>query len=74
MDVDQKGIGAPIALFHPTHSIIEQIVDAASLDGLNELAAQMDIEREPLDKSRLSYQAASSSAARCYEPFDAVFG
>ncbi|WP_456322780.1 hypothetical protein [Hydrogenimonas sp.] len=49
-------------------------MDAASLDGLNELAAQMDIEREPLDKSRLSYQAASSSAARCYEPFDAVFG
>ncbi|BAF69978.1 oligopeptide ABC transporter, ATP-binding protein [Nitratiruptor sp. SB155-2] len=40
----------PYSSFHPTYTILEQIKDVASLEGLEELAKSMDIEKEILNK------------------------
>ncbi|WP_200762163.1 ATP-binding cassette domain-containing protein [Nitrosophilus alvini] len=53
----------PYTSFHPTYSIIEQIRDVASLDGLEELAKKMNIDLALLEKR--PHQLSGGQLQRC---------
>ncbi|BCD60415.1 MULTISPECIES: ABC transporter ATP-binding protein [unclassified Nitratiruptor] len=53
----------PYSSFHPTYTIIEQIKDVASLEGLEELAKSMDIEQEILYK--YPHEVSGGQLQRC---------
>lgn len=53
----------PYTSFHPTYSIINQIQDVASLDGLDELLSALDLEKEFLYKK--SHTLSGGQLQRC---------
>jgi len=53
----------PYSSFHPTYTILEQIEDVASLDGVEALAKDMDIDLEYLH--RLPHHLSGGELQRC---------
>ena len=53
----------PYTSFHPAYSVINQIKDVASLDGLESYLSEMDLERTLLDK--LPHELSGGQLQRC---------
>ncbi len=53
----------PYSSFHPTYSIINQIEEVASLDGIDELLEKLNIEKNFLDKK--PHQLSGGQLQRC---------
>jgi len=53
----------PYSSFHPTYTIIDQIKEVASLDGIDEYLSRLNIQKELLEKR--SHQLSGGQLQRC---------